>query len=480
MKSNIRFIVIAAIVLLILGGAAAALVLTAPKEEEETQEETVVESKLIFDKNPEDIVKIAVKNEFGEYDIDRIQSGEVSAWTVLDYVDAPLDGTFINNALEESATLTASKTVTENAEDLSIYGLTEPRAEYTVSFSDSASTEVNVKIGDPVPGSQVYSYMSMGEGKVVFTVKTSDVGFALEDSRSCVNKTVFTQKTPENEDDKTDYSLFKTLTVKRSDLDYDVVIEYDTRLDDENSIVSNSTSYRMTSPVTLDLNPDKCSGVITGMFGLTASDFAEIKPADISKYGLDEPRLTVTADTNSGEFSLIIGGKAENGGYYGMAGGIDMVYIFDEASLPWLTFDTLDITANIIMSHYIFNIDTIDIDYSGKSVGFELLGEGADDLGVKESGKELDAEAFKKLYQFILGAPSEQLYFGEVSGEPDVRISVKASDGNDVLEFYKTENRRSVIVLNGKPSFTCTSAYVDRLIENVQKYLDGEEMITNW
>lgn len=482
MKSKIKFIIIAAVALLILGGVTAALLLTAPAEEEEAEEETVVESSLIYDKDPADIDVINITNEFGSYKINRVASGEFSYWTIVDYILAPISTEFINNALNEAGTLTARKTVMENVEDMSIYGLAEPSAEYTVSFDDASKSQYTVKIGNKVPGSSIYSYMSIGDEKTVYTVKDSDVAFSKEDPRNCVDKVVFVQKTAENEDDKTDYSLVKKLTISRKDLDYDIVIGYDTRLDDANIMTSNSSSYRMSEPVVLDINPEKGAEVMGGMFGLTASDFAAIRPeeSDLAQYGLDDPQLVVTADTESGEFTLKIGNKAENGGYYGMACDINMVYIFDEASLPWLKAMPLDLTTTMITSHYIYAIDTISIKTSDVDVKFDILGSSAEDFGVESDGKTLDADSFKTLYQFILRAPSEQLYFDEVSGTPDAVVEIKAEDGDDTIEFYNIGDRRTVIVLNGRPSFSCTTAYVDRLSQNVQKYLNGEELITSW
>lgn len=482
MKAKLKFIIIAAVAMLILGGVTVALVLTAPEEEAEVGEETVVESSLIFDKNPEDIEKITITNEFGTYDVDRVGKDGVYMWTIVDYILAPLSDTFVNTALNGAATLTAQKTIMENVEDISIYGLAEPTSEYTVKFDDTDRTTVTVKIGDKVPGSSIYSYMSINDENTVYTVKTSDVTFASADPRNSVNKIVFTQKTAEDEEDTTDYSLVNKLTVSRKDLDYDIVINYDTRLEDQDIIIANSSSYRMSEPVVLDLNPDKCSEYMSGMFGLTASDFAVIRPeeSDLAEYGLDDPQLVVTADTLSGEFTLKIGNKADNGGYYGMACDINMIYIFDEASLPWLTKMPLDLTTTIITSHYIYNISNITVTSADTNVSFDLSGTGADDFGVSVNGDEVDSDKFKTLYQFMLKAPSEELYFEDVSGEPKLKIEITAEDGNDTVEFYTLENRRSAIVLNGKTSFTCATAYVDRLIENVGKYINGEDIISTY
>ncbi|MCD7730718.1 MAG: DUF4340 domain-containing protein [Oscillospiraceae bacterium] len=489
MKSRIRLIIIIAAVAVILGGVALALVLTIPEEEESedtsTSEET--ESSLLFDKNPEDIDTVTITNEYGSYRVERIGEDGDYAWTVFDYIFAPIDGTVINGILTNSATLTAQKTVVEDAPDLSIYGLSDPAAEYKVEFDDSSETVYEVVIGDVVPGSTSTRYMCFKGENTVYTVKNSAVSFSLNDKRECVNKTVYTAYTSTDSEDTTDYTKINRLTVSRSDIDYDIVIEYDTRLDDEDAIVSNSSQYRMTSPVVLDLNPDTSSAVTGDMFGLTASDFAVIEPTEdeLAEYGFDEPSGVIDADIVGGEFKLTVGNAVtdENGtqtGWYAMAEGINVIYIFDTASLPWMTFMPLDITTTMITSNYIYSITSLDVTGTAAEAHFTMTGSSDDDFAVTSDGEEIDKEAFKVFYQFILKAPSEQLCFDEVSGEPYIKVEITTESGSDTLEFYTAENRRTVICLNGAPSFTCKTAYVERLAENTAKLLSGEDLITTW
>lgn len=487
MKSKIKLIIIIAVVALLLGGAVVALKLTAPETEtEEETTETEVTSSLLYDKNPDDILLISIKNEASEYSIKRFGEELFHVWTVPEYIEAPIDGNVISQLRQNAATLTAQKTVAENAEDMSIYGLSEPRAEYKVEFDDSEKTVKEICIGSVVPGTSSTVYVCFKGENTVYTVKSSAISCFLEDERSCIETTVYTARTAVDENDTTDYTRINKMAVQRKDIDYDIVIEYDKRADDKDIVTSNSSLYRLTSPVVLDLNPDKCSDFTSAMFGLTASDFAVLNPTDEQKaeYGFDEPYADIDADIVGGRFHLVVGKpyNDENGvqaGYYAMAEGIDVIYMFDNGTLPWLDVMPLDLTTSMITCNYIFTVNAIDITGSAEA-HFTMTGSTNDDYAVKLNGSDVDTDSFKTFYQFILRAPAEQLYLEEPTGEPDLKIEIKTADGGDVLEFYPAESRRTIIKLNGVPSFSCKTAYLERLKENLKLFENGETIVENW
>lgn len=484
MKSKIKFIIIIGIVLVLLIGAAAVLKLTAPEEEEQEETEAEVTSSLLFDKNPEDIEALTIKNETSEYKVERVGKDGNYMWTVFEYIYAPIDGSFINTLLQNAATMTAQQTVGENAPDLSIYGLDAPTAEYTVEFADSGKTVKNICIGNSVPGSNRL-YMCFKGENTVYTVNSSDVSCFMRDKTACVNKTVYTARTAASEDDTTDYTRINRIAVSRKDIDYDIVIEYDTRQDeDSDAIIANSSSHRLTSPVTLDLNPEKSNDVTSKVFGLTADSFAVIAPTDEQKaeYGLDDPYAVFDFDIAGESFTLTVGNEFTDENYgksrYAMASGIDVIYCFAETSLPWLTVMPLDITTTMITGNYIYGVTTVDFTGS-QTAHFDLSG-GSEDFAVKMDGEAVDAERFKKFYQFILRTPAEQLCFDEPEGEPALTVAIKSETGDDTLEFFPSSDRRTIIRFNGVTSFSCKTAYLDRLTDNLVRFGNGEDIIENW
>ena len=91
--------------------------------------------------------------------------------------------------------------------------------------------------------------------------------------------------------------------ITRSDLDYDFVIEYDTRLDDEDSMIANSSNHVITSPVFRELNPEKSTEVTDGLFSMQAIDLAVVNPndEDYETCGITEPSAEVTFEINGGD-----------------------------------------------------------------------------------------------------------------------------------------------------------------------------------
>lgn len=488
MKKNIRLIIIFCVIALILAGLMIFLMSSAPAEEEEKPEDTSSPaSRLLYDANPQDISVLSIKNEHGEYEIIRIGEGESAAWTVPDIADMPMSTSKMTDLLEAAASVTAQQTVAEAPEDISIYGLNEPSAVIKAEFSDSAKTVRTLTLGNLAPDGNK-RYVTLDGGTEVYAVLDSKISCFLKDKYDIINKVVYTAKTGETDEETAKYSTLKKITVKRKDIDYDFVVEYDVRLDDENIVTGNSSSYVVTSPIFRDMNPDNSKDFVSMIFGLTASDLAVLNPneEDMEKYGISDPDAEVTFEVNGGDTVRLLIGKehrdedGKKAGRYVTVNDTPIIYIFNESSLPWLTAKPLDLVTAMIASNYVYDIKTLDITGSGIDMNFTMTGSGADDFAVKLGGTDMDTAAFKSFYQFILRIPSDELYFEDTDAEPIVSIDIRTKDGGDLIEFLPSEGRKVIIRMNGKSVYKCTSAYVDRLIDNANRYQNGDPLIENW
>lgn len=486
MKKNIRLIIIICIIAAVLGGAVFLLMKTAP-EEEETDDTEEVTTSLLYDKAPSDLEKLTVENEKGTYEVIRVGEGDSAVWTVASIANLPLSGSVMSKLVDNSSSLTAQQTVVEAPEDISIYGLDAPSATFTAEFSDSAKTVKKLIIGNLTPEETKRYVMLEGDPKV-YTVFNTALSCFLEDKYALINKTVYSVQSKKDENDTTDYSRINKLTVSRADIDYDIVIEYDVRLDDEDSMVANSSTYVLSEPVFRDLNPETSSDITSGIFGLTASDLAVLNPNedDLEKSGMNAPAAEVTAEINGGDVlhfrigNEFINKDGQKEGRFVYVDGIDIIYIFSESSLPWLTVKPLDIVTTMYTSNYVYELDKLNISCAGKDMRFEFAG-GADNFEVTLNGEAVDGDAFKNLYQFILRAPSSELYFEEVSAEPSLTVEIVTRDGGgDLIEFIPAGNRQAVVRLNGESKYICQQSYVDRFIKNLELYENGEEIVINW
>ncbi|MDE6599092.1 MAG: hypothetical protein K2K34_03325, partial [Oscillospiraceae bacterium] len=172
--------------------------------------------------------------------------------------------------------------------------------------------------------------------------------------------------------------------------------------------------------------------------------------------------------------------EGKTDGRYVLVDGIDTIYIFSESSLPWLTVRPLDIVTTMYTSNYVYDLDMLNITCDGKEMKFSITGS-SDDFAVTLNGAAVDGDAFKNLYQFILRAPSSELYFEDVSAEPSLTVDIVTRDGGgDLIEFIPDGNRRAVVRLNGRPEYICQQSYVDRFIKNLELFENGEEIVLNW
>jgi len=482
MKKNIRLIIICALVVIIL--AAALIILTTTGTTSDNNDDNPASSaadevttSLLYSNKMDDLAVLTIENEHGTYKVERVEFEGENLWTIKEIANLPLSNTVISALIENAISVTAQQTVAENPEDISIYGLDKPLATVTAEFTNSDKTVRKLYVGNKTPKGTAHYFMMEGD-PAVYTVNVGEMSPYLNDKWYAVVKTVF-QSSGE--------TVISKMTVSRPDIDYDIVIEYDKRLDDENNMVANSSLYVMTSPVFRELNPETCDAVTNGVFGLTATELGIVNPnqEDMVTCGITEPSAVLTVETTDGnKLHLSIGNEiineSGNKGRFVYVEGISIIYVFDNSLLPWLTVKPLDITTTMFTSNYVYDLTSIDITTENGKYDFEITGSNADDFAVTLDGQATDPDAFKNFYQFILRAPSTDVYFEETTANPVLTVDIRTTSGRDLIEFIPSDNRQSIIQLNGKVAYKCAAAYVDRFISNMELYKNGEEIVASW
>ena len=171
MNKKVKSILIGGIVLLLLVGIVVVLKLTEKPAEQESSSESSASSVIVLWKaEREEVIKVAVENAKGGY---VAEAGENKTLTI----PAIAEGYELKNndlvTLQNSmATLTATRIVEENPEDLSKYGLTEPVASAKATFADG--TVNTIRIGGQLPTSGGY-YVQVNDDSTVYAVANMDV-----------------------------------------------------------------------------------------------------------------------------------------------------------------------------------------------------------------------------------------------------------------------------------------------------------------
>jgi hypothetical protein len=376
----------------------------------------------------------------------------------------PYNQALLLGAVTAVSSLSAHTVAEENAEDLDKYGLVNPAIEVTAVFSTGDT--VTFFVGDPAPdGTSLY--FRLKDSNDVYAVSSHMVNPFFSERHDFIERLAFPQ-----------YNAALTPTVdrvmiKRPDLDEPIIIESIPELALED--IRTFNAHKLTSPLSIDADSDKSANVIFGIFGLTAANVLWVAPEeyDFEKTGLSSPLCTVEVQAGQEVYTLILGGDFQ-GGVYGMSSHApELLLLFDRAVLPWLTVTANDLVSDIFLTPYIYSLSKLEIVTNARTLSFD--------------SDSFADERLKLLYQYMISARGEELFketdISDGYSKPIAIITFYYLDESrppDVVKYGTARNRRSVIQVNDVNLFTCREVYTTRLIENIEAFIDGGEIILDW
>lgn len=488
MNKTVKGIIAGSICLVALIGGFVALKMSEQTDDNTSEDDGLIaESNHVFyEYNKNDINKVEVSNSEGGYTLYRTAKATEdtdATYNIEGIEDYKANDSIISTIANNCATMDALQLIDENPSDLAQYGLENPTAEVTLYLDDNTSETFLIGDSSPVEG----VYFKLANESAVYTVDDTPLYVFTKNKNYFISRVCL--ETPAEDE----YPNVERLTVQRSDIDYDIVLEYDHRADDENYIGGTSSAHIMTSPVYAYLNVDNSENITHGMFGLTGDSIVKLSPTqeELEVAGITDPTCIVTMECDDGNTYTLTIGESYNSSsygedstytaYFGYFDGIDILFAFSESSLPWLTLKPMDITSQLVFGTYIYDIAEMTIETKDTTLKFEGSGT-SEDYSVKLNGKDFDLNRYKSFYQALIKAPAEELYIDEVSGEPVATVTIKLQSGDtDTVEFYRIDDRKSVIVHNGVPSFSCRTSFLEKsLLPNIANINGEEDFVTNW
>ena len=501
MNKKIKSLIIGAVVIVLLVGVLL-LLLFMPQKEEETSSSssgtsstsstssTTSTTAQLYSFDAAQIAKLRVEGDtIGSYEIVRKdeETLTIEEFEGLDQLTDTYDTLY--NAY---AALSASRTVNEAPEDIAIYGLDDPQLTVTLTMDDGS--EQQVYYGDAMPTADGYYIMISGD-ETVYALSNN----AYEATNKVATEFISTQmisvwESPLDEDGN---ALYEVPTIDYLEIEGGTLAEYGLyrmeNMTEEEMSTTYSSGYKIVSPIEAefrvrsDSDGNDQNAVYTEKFADYSAEHVEVAyptEADLTACGFDEPSAVIRFSRDGEEHIWTFGAETTTmggaKGYYVMVDDVQVIYVAAEVSLPWLTADLNNLYSTLLILPLIDTVESIDVEVNGQKYEITCSGESSTLVAVI-NGTEVKTANYRKLYQYLLSAPAEELNIGNERGSKLASITYNYYEGgSDNLTFYDAGNRRCIISLNGDDTFMCRTAYLDTLARNCEKILNGETPATDF
>lgn len=487
MKKNIRnmIIAVAAVVILV---AMLVILMNLPSSGGDDASSTASSTAISLNtKTADDISKVEVKNDNGGYTVE-IKGTDSYAVEGLDGLE--LNTTSISALKSDCAGVSATQVVEEQADDLSVYGLDNPKAEATITYKDGES--LSIAAGNEAAGSAGTYVTVNGENKVYLfnSAKVDTFSYALLEY---VSKAITVSEeeavaaanggeVSSSADGTAQTPQFAKMTLSGTVREAPVVVE-------PAEAISGIAQFNITSPKVKSADYTKISEYIGAVFGLSADEVVAINPtdADLETYGLKEPYSKLVADFDVCTVTLLASAPDAAGNVCIMNGDRpNVIYRIAAETLTWLSGTYNDLATKLLFTPNIKDVKTMTVTTPEKTYVFQLtsiVDEENDkkfNTTITYEGQELDEDIFKDYYQNVISASADEETTEQPTGDPVFSVKYEYTDSSraaDVVEYYDAGSRRMFISFNGVCDSVTTSKYVEKLIADTEKVINGEEIV---
>jgi len=389
-------------------------------------------SKPVFNFASSDIASITI-SKGGQNTVLENQSGK---WVITQPLSAPADESAVNSLAGSFANSRVSRTLNASEDDIKSYGLDQPAV--TVDLKLKSGEQHSVQLGNKAfSGLSVYGRVDGAQGVDLLPVAMlTDSDKSLDDLR---DKSVFSA------------SQYEINSLSLSNEHGQVTLN------------KESSDWKLKAPVEADADSSKVSSTLSRITSARAKEFVKDPSSDMATYGLDKPKITVTARLqNGGEQTLNIGSKVEDS-YYAKNSSQQQIFKIESDLYDDLNLKAADLRDKGIVKLEKDDLTSVEIKNSNIKLSAEKAKDGK--WLVKEPGdskgkefkidKVLDSISTNKATEILdkpsssvsgkLSSPVVELHLTDKTGKTTI-VSISSADGDSV--YVSVKGRSGVYKVN--------------------------------
>ncbi|MBI3050285.1 MAG: DUF4340 domain-containing protein [Acidobacteria bacterium] len=309
----------------------------------------------------ENIQEVQIKNADGQTSRVQLESGN---WQLVEPVKADADDGVVGTVTSNLASLEVQRVVEEKPADLKQYGLEPPRIDVGFRLRDQKELQ-HLLVGDKTAtGGDLYAKRP-NESRVFLIAAYLD---------SIFNKAPF---------DLRDKVILK---FERDKVDGVEVSEGTAAIQFSRS----GSEWRIAKPIAARADYAAAEGLLTRLSSTHMLEVVEEEAADLRKYGLDRPSLTATIGAGSTRATLLLGRKADDGGFFAKDAARPTVFTVEEALATDLGKEVFDFRRKDLFDARSFSANRVELQRGSETMAFEKREEGGKTIWRNAAGQTVD------------------------------------------------------------------------------------------
>ncbi len=458
MKKSVKLLILVLVLAFLTGGYAAVKHFNSAKDgQDEAQEEQLI---IAASLDSSAITSFSWKNSNTEINL-VLNENE---WQYIEDSGFPVDQTYPEEILKAVSEVTASRVVSETAEDLAQYGLDPSEYKAVMQFSDGSSMEYY--IGNYSSAAGAYYFKTSASASVYLVDDTMPTLFSNEllsiiEYEAIPSMSDFTKLEITAGDKST---VIEALD--GSEYSYTDLYKY---------FVVNGSDY-------IPVDSDMAYAIETDVSSVTWNECVDYT-GRYEDFGLDKPSYRIgisytDSDGKDGKFNLLIGTATDDGSYYACIEGSGMIYTVSDSVISTLLIDDAEeIYALDMCREVYYNVSDLDITYKGKQYNFSVVR----DISTDENGEETPSDVYTLNAKEADSAACDDFFYAffdikgteylsedfPVSGDAVMKARAVSDSGETQFELYEYNKDNYIVSIGGKTRITVAKADVDALNWNI-------------